>query len=676
MKNPLLQENFNTFAETPPFQDIMPEHFLPALEFWIEQAKGEIEILAQSSELPTFENTIESLEKIGKNVSQIASIFFNLHGANTNDELQQLAQEIAPKLTQYQNEILMNAQLFDKVKAVQENPPKNLSAEQKELLRRTFLSFKKNGALLSEIDKERLKEINKQLSEISLKFAQNVLAVTQNYNLQIKNESELSGLPEDVIAEAKQLAQEKDFDGWIFTLQAPSYLAFMKFADKRDLREKFYLANAQKAFGGNEYDNTAHIKDLIALRKERANLLGYNSFADMILEDRMAGSTEAVMEFLEDLLENATDKAWDELAELQELASLDGIEKIQNWDHAYYAEKLKSKLFDLDDEQLKPYFPIDKVLQGAFDISRKLFGIQFEQTNTISVYHKDVKTFLVKNEKEELIGILYTDFYPRDGKRSGAWKTSFRDNYYADQEKQIPLISIVCNLTKPTNDKPALLTFNEVTTLFHEMGHAIHALLADNQYSSLAGTNVLWDFVELPSQFFENYCYTDQGLKMISSHYKTGDSLPHDKVQKLRNFKKFLQGYQTLRQLGFALLDMHYHTTGLGVEDSIEEFESKVLSRTRLYPHIPQTAISPAFSHIFQGGYAAGYYSYKWAEVLDADAFAYFEENNIFDPEIALKYRSLLSSGGTIAPMELYEKFRGRKPSPKALLQRAGLLKQ
>ncbi|MDO5509747.1 MAG: M3 family metallopeptidase [Weeksellaceae bacterium] len=675
MENPLLEYNFNTFAETPPFERIQTEHFVPALEKWIDQARTELEAITNQEDAPTFENTVEALEKSGKNVGRVASIFFNLHGANTNDEMQKLAQEISPKLTAWQNEVVMNEKLFQRIHQVHENPKDTWDAERRELLRRTYLGFKKNGALLNDADKEQLKSINQRLAEISLKFAQNVLTVTQNYTLNITDEQDLSGLPEDVVSEAKEVAVQKGMEGWVFTLQAPSYLAFMKFADKRELREKLYKANAAKAFEGDEYDNTANVRELVKLRAERAKLLGYDSFADMVLEDRMAGSTEAVMDFLEDLRNHAADKAIEELKELQELAKADGVEEIQSWDHAYYAEKLKSKLFALDDEILKPYFPIESVLKGAFDIVEKLFGLRFVETYEINVYHPDVKSFLVKNENDELTGILYTDFYPRDGKRNGAWKTSYRDNYYDGDDKQIPLISIVCNFTKPTETKPALLTFNEVTTLFHELGHAIHALLADNKYSSLAGTNVLWDFVELPSQFFENYCYTDRGLKMISSHYKTGESLPAELVEKLRDFKQFLQGYQTLRQLGFALLDMHYHTGGLSQDEDIEAFESKVLSTVRLYPHTPKTAISPAFSHIFQGGYAAGYYSYKWAEVLDADAFAYFEEKDIFDQDTAQKYRTLLSSGGTVLPMELYENFRGRKPTSQALLKRAGLMK-
>ena len=676
MSNPLLQ-NF----DTAPFLQIENAHFLPAIQELIHKAKEEIKEITSNEDAPTFKNTLEALEYSGEQLDRVTSIFFNLNSAETNEEIQKLAQQISPLLTELSNDILLDEALFKRIKEIHDKRESlDLSGEQKMLLDKKYKSFSRNGANLSEGKKKELRKIDTALAKLSLDFGENVLAETNKFELHITDEKNLAGLPEGVIEAAAQTAEEKEKTGWIFTLDHPSYLPFITYADNRELRKKMAIAAGAKAFHGDALDNQENVLKIVKLRHERAELLGYKTHADFVLEERMAENPKKVETFLNDLLEKAKPAAIKEFHTLSQFAkSLDNIETLEKWDASYYSEKLKQKLFDLDDEKLKPYFELNKVIDGVFTVSNKLFGLSFEEVKDIEIYHKDVKTYRVTNTKNEEISILYADFHPREGKRNGAWMTSYKpqqrktkDNIEIDQR---PHISIVCNFTKPTSSKPSLLTFNEVTTLFHEFGHALHGMLADTKYPSLSGTNVYWDFVELPSQILENWCYEIEGLELFAFHYKTGELIPMEFVTKIKESSNFQEGMQTLRQLSFGLLDMGWHASNPSSIENVKEFESTIFENTQLYPDVAENCMSTAFSHIFQGGYSAGYYSYKWAEVLDADAFAYFKENGIFDKKIASKFKDfILSQGGTQDPMSLYIKFRGQKPSPKALLERAGLI--
>lgn len=673
--NPLLNQPFSTPYQTPPFSKFSTSDFTPAIKEAIVEAKREVSALVEKDEKPSFENTIEALSLSGEKLQRITSIFFNLNSAETNPEIQKIAQEVSPLLSEFSNDIILNEALFDKIKSVFDRQAEfDLIPEQKELLRKTYRRFTRNGANLKEKHKQKLREIDKKLSKLSLQFGENVLAETNDYTLVITNPDELTGLPDDVVAMARREADKREIDGWVFTLQMPSYLAFMKFADHRDLREKLYIANGAKAFQNNDRNNENIIIDIVQLRYQRAQLLGYKTHADFVLEERMAASPKKVIDFLDDLLEKSFGYAKKDVRFLADYArEKDGIEELMPWDHAYYAEKVKKEKFDLSDDELKPYFELKSVLNGAFTIAQKLYNIRFERNDTIDKYHPDIDVYEVKNTEDKTVGIFYTDFFPREGKRAGAWMTSYRDGSKIDGQHKIPQISIVCNFTEPTEDKPSLLTFNEVTTLFHEFGHALHGLLTDTIYAELAGTHVSWDFVELPSQFMENYCYEAEALSLFAQHYQTGEVIPQALIDKIVAASQFLEGYQMVRQISFGKLDMAWHASQISEIDSVDAFENKAFEGTQVYPKILGTNMSTAFSHIFQGGYAAGYYSYKWAEVLDADAFAYFKQNGIFDASTAAKFKKLLSSGGTVDAMKLYEEFRGRKPQQDALLKRAGI---
>ncbi|OFM83959.1 MULTISPECIES: M3 family metallopeptidase [Weeksella] len=670
MKNILL-ENF----DTPPFSKIHLNDYLPAFEKSIEQARAEILIIAEQKESPTFENTIDALENSGVQLDKISSIFFNLNSAETNDEMQQIAQEISPLLSEFSNDILLNEQLFERIKKVYEQKDQlELTDEQRYLLEQKYRAFARNGANLPKEKQVELKEISKELAQLSLTFGQNVLAETNAYTLHLTKEEDIQGLPEAVLAQAANTAKESGKDGWIFTLQAPSYIPFMKYNKNRERRKEMYLANGKKAFQDNEFNNEENVKKIITLRQQRANLLGYPTHAAYVLEERMAKSPENVLFFLHDLLGKAKPFAEKEIEELAAYAKkTENIDKLMPWDHSYFAEKLKQERFDFSEEELKPYFKLENVLDGAFAVANKLFGLRFEENHQVDVYHKDVQVFDVYRNDEK-ISLLYADFFPRAGKRSGAWMTSFQNGGVVNGERKLPQISIVCNFTPSTDSHPSLLNFMEVTTLFHEFGHALHGMLVNTHYPSLAGTNVFWDFVELPSQFYENFCYEPEALQLFAKHYQTGEIIPQELIDKMKKAANFLEGYQTIRQLSFGLLDMAYHATSDTIKSSIEVFEKESFASTQLYPIVENTNMSVSFSHIFQGGYSSGYYSYKWAEVLDADAFAYFKENGIFNQEIAQKFYTLLSSGGTVDPMTLYENFRGQKPSNEALLKRAGLV--
>ncbi len=666
----ILTEPFKTPHQTPPFNEIKNEDFLPAFKQLIAEAEQEINEITGNSEAPTFANTIEAMAYSGDQLDLAASIFFNLNSAETNDEIQKIAQEVSPLLTEFSSKISQNEKLFERIKTVYDEKVKyDLNEEQQTLLNETYKGFVRSGALLNEEDKKKLEKINMDLSVKSLQFGQNVLASTNAYFKHITDKEQLKGIPETILQQYAEEAKERNLDGYAITLQYPSYVPAMTYAENRELRRELALANGKKSFDGGELDNQNLIKELIKLRHEKAVLLGYENFADYVLEERMAQSPLKVEKFLKELLEKATPYALKEIEELKSLAKADGIDEMQSWDHSFYAEKLRKEKFNLNDEELKPYFQLEKVQEAVFGLAEKLFELTFVDRNDIPKYHEEVKTYEIF-EGENHKAILYADYHPRKGKRAGAWMTSYKSQFKKDGKNSRPQISVVCNFSKPTKETPSLLTFQEVTTLFHEFGHALHGVLADTQYPNLSGTSVKWDFVELPSQFLENYCYEPEFLKTFAKHYQTGEVLPDEKIQKISESKNFMEGYQTLRQLGFGLLDMAYHTKMDKVSD-IKTFETEETKATNLYPSNPETAMSPSFSHIFQGGYSAGYYSYKWAEVLDADAFQYFKENGIFNPEIAVKYKGLLSSGGTKDPMELYKNFRGSEPKVESLLKRA-----
>lgn len=675
MENPLLQK-FDTPFESVPFSQIKNGHYLPAFQIAIENAKQEIDAICQNSETPNFENTILALETSGEQLSRVSSIFFNMNSAETNPEIQKIAQEVSPMLSEFSNDIRLNPVLFQRVKTVYDQKDKlNLNAEQLRLLDKSYKNFSRNGANLSEAKKEKLRAIDKELAGLSVQFGQNALAETNAYSKNITNQSDLKGLPDYVIAEAKSQAEKRNQQGWTFTLQIPSYLPFMTYAENRELRKELYLAYSRKAFQDNEYNNEKNVMRIAELRLERANLLGYNTHADFVLEERMAKTPETVKDFLDDLLKKSKSFGLKDVQLLQDYAqSKDGISQLERWDHAYYAEKVKQEKFSLSEDELKPYFQLDKVVGGAFQVAEKLFGIQFKLRNDIDKYHEDVNVYEVLDDKGNHLALFYTDFFPREGKRAGAWMTDFRGQSNINGKMQRPHVSIVCNFTKPTADTPSLLTFSEVTTLFHEFGHALHGMLANSTYESLSGTNVLYDFVELPSQFMENFCYEPEVLELFAQHYKTGETIPQELVQKVRNASNYMEGYQTVRQLSFGLLDMAWHGENPLKVNSVETYENQAFEPTNVYPSVAGTNMSVSFSHIFNGGYSSGYYSYKWSEVLDADAFSYFKENGIFNPEVAKKFKTLLEKGGSVDPMDLYVEFRGQKPSNDALMKRAGFV--
>lgn len=670
--NPLLQS-----FDTAPFSKIKNEHFLPAISQLIDESRAEIETIAINDESPTFENTIEAMEFSGEKLGRATSIFFNLNSAETNPEIQKIAQEVSPLLTEFRNDLLLNEALFERIKTVyNQKEDLDLSKEQVMLLDKKYKAFSRNGANLSDDKKQDLRKIDTELSKLSLTFGEHVLEETNKFQLHVTDKNDLAGLPDGAIEAARHLAEESEKEGWIFTLDYPSYIPFMTYADNRELRKKLAMAFGAKGFHGDDLDNQEIVLKIVNLRYERSKLLGYRSHAHFVLEERMAESPEKVLAFLEDLKVKAKPAAEREFRELTEFAQkLDSINRLEKWDSSYYTEKLKQERFNLDDEKLKPYFELKNVISGVFTVAEKLYGLHFKEVDTIDKYHPDVKTYEVLDDNENLKAIFYADFHPRPGKRNGAWMTSFKPQKIQNGKNDRPHISIVCNFTKPTKTKPSLLTFNEVTTLFHEFGHALHGMLANTTYPSLSGTGVYWDFVELPSQILENWCYEKETLELFAKHYETGEMIPMEYVEKIKESANFMEGMATLRQLSFGLLDMAWHNGNpKGITD-VKAFEVAAFEDTQLYPDVLENCMSTSFSHIFQGGYSAGYYSYKWAEVLDADAFAYFKENGIFNRDIANKFKEfVLSKGGTEDPMDLYVKFRGQKPKPEALLERAGLL--
>ncbi|MCD2260472.1 M3 family metallopeptidase [Psychroserpens luteolus] len=673
----ILNSTFNTPYHTAPFSKIKNEDYLPAFLKAIEKARAEIDAITANTEAPNFENTIAALDFSGEELDRLSSLFFNLNSAETNDQIQKIAQEVSPLLSEFGNDITLNEDLFKRVKTIyKQKASLDLTVEEQTLLDKKYKSFSRNGANLSEDKKTQLRAIDKELSKLKLKFGENVLAETNNFEMHLTNEADLSGLPDGAKEAAQQLAESKGKKGWLITLDYPSYIPFMTYADNRELRKKLAIAAGAKAFKGNDLDNQDNVLQIVRLRHERANLLGYQTHAHFVLEERMAKTPETVETFLNELLDKAKPAAVREFNNLQEFAKdLDGIDQLQKWDGSYYSEKLKQKLFSLDDEQLKPYFKLENVIDGAFTIAERLYDLKFEEINTIDKYHEDVLTYKVTDTKGNLVSIFYADFFPRAGKRNGAWMTVYKPQYIKHDVNDRPHISIVCNFTKPTKSKPSLLTFNEVTTLFHEFGHALHGMLANTTYPSLSGTSVFWDFVELPSQVLENWCYEKEALELFATHYKTGEMIPMELIEKIKASATFHEGMQTLRQISFGLLDMSWHGQDPSSITSVKNHEKQAFEHTKLYPDVAENCMSTAFSHIFQGGYSSGYYSYKWAEVLDADAFEYFLEEGVFNKDVAKKFKDhVLSQGGIEDPMTLYKRFRGKEPQPDALLKRAGLI--
>jgi len=671
-ENPLLQA-----FDLAPFSQVRNEHFLPAFTQLISEARAEIEAIANNTETPTFENTIEAMEFSGNQLDRVSSLFFNLNSAETNDEIQQIAQEVSPLLTEFGNDVTLNPALFKRVKAVYESKDSlDLSPEQLTLLDNSYKGFSRNGANLTDEDKTTLREIDNKLSKLKLTYGENILAETNGYELHIEDEKDLAGLPEGVKEAAAQTAKAQGVEGWVFTLHFPSYGPFMKYAENRELRKKMAIAYGARAFGKNEFNNEKITLEIAKLRYQRANLLGYETHAHFVLEERMAMSPEKVNGFLNDMLTKSKPFAQKEFDQLAQFAKeLDGITDFMKWDSAYYSEKLKKKLFNLDDEQLKPYFKLENVIEGAFAVANKLFGLTFKKVDNIEKYHPEVETYEVYDANNELVSIFYGDYFPRPGKRNGAWMTSYKSQQIKNGKNERPHISNVCNFTKPTATKPSLLTFDEVTTLFHEFGHGLHGMLANTTYPSLSGTSVYWDFVELPSQILENWCYEKECLDLFAKHYETGETIPMEFVEKIKESANFMEGLATVRQLSFGLLDMSWHGQNPEGISDVKAHERKTFDKTSFTPDVAENCMSVAFSHIFNGGYSSGYYSYKWAEVLDADAFAFFKEKGIFDSETGKSFaENILSKGGTEHPMTLYKRFRGKEPNPDALLERAGLV--
>ncbi len=672
MKNPLLY-SFGTPLQSAPFSEIKPEHFIPAIEKDIKASLLAIDKITDQTAQPTFDNTINTLQNIGQLLERNSAILFNLNSAETSEEIQKITQQASPILTKFQNDVRLNQILFERIKTIYENREKeNLTTEQLTLLEKEFKGFVRNGALLSEDEKDILREIDTEKAQLSLSFGENVLADTNDFSLHVTDEKQLDGLPDQVKEMAAEIAKSKNKTGWVFTLDYPSYVPFMTYLEDRTLRREMSLAFGKRGFQKNDHNNSEIILKIIELRKKRAELLGYESHANFVLEERMAGSEENVNNFLEDLFNKALPAARKEWEQLESFAKENlNLNQLEKWDTAFVSEKLKQVQLDLDEQLLKPYFPLEKVKLGLFEIVGKLYGLSFKKNQDIEGYHEEVDVYEVFNSQGNFHALLYTDFFPREGKRNGAWMTSYR----SQKKGQRPHISIVCNFSKPTASLPSLLTFQEVTTLFHEFGHALHGILADTTYGALSGTSVFWDFVELPSQIMENWCYEEEALKLFAKHYETDDVIPMKYIEKIKKVAHFQQGLQTLRQLGFGFLDLSYHNKKATEIKNIKEHEKKILDRVQFLDDYPENSTSTAFSHIFQGGYSAGYYSYKWAEVLDADAFELFLEKGIFDIETSKSFKeNILSKGGTEHPMTLYKRFRGKAPDPKALLKRAGLV--
>lgn len=676
MKNPLLAE-WKTPYCTPPFDLIETKHFLPAVEEAIKIANDEIIAITDNAELPTFDNTVFALEKAGEILGRITSILFNLNSAETNKELQVVTQEISPLLTRFSNDITMNEKLFGRiVKIFEKKELSGFNTEQKILLERKYRNFILGGAGLKGADRERFREVSEELATLSLKFDENVLEETNSYELHLTDKEDLIGLPESLTEMAASEAEKRGKKGWVFTLHYPSYVPFMQYAGKRILREKMLKAYSKRGFNGNEFDNSENVLKIVNLRLELSNILGFRNFAAMVLGDRMADSVEKVETFLDELYTASKPAAFRDLNNLQVFADENGLnDQLRRWDWAYYSEKLKKERYDIDDEILKPFFMLEKVETAIFELAYDLYGLRFSLNKTIPLYHTGVKCYEVFDRDNTFLSILYLDYHPREGKSGGAWMTSYRDQKMEGGIDTRPFISIVTNFTKPSDSRPSLLSFNELTTFLHEFGHALHGMLTRCTYESLSGTSVSRDFVELPSQFMENFAFEKEWLDKWAKHFETGAKLPAELIKKIKEALTFNEGYSCYRQLSFGFLDMAWHSITRPFGGSISGFEKAAMEKTELFPSVEGLNMSASFGHIFGGGYAAGYYGYKWAEVLDADAFSYFTENGIFNSETAASFRrNILEKGGTEKPHDLYIKFRGKEPSTEALLKRSGLI--
>jgi peptidyl-dipeptidase Dcp len=674
--NPFFSK-YKTPHGTIPFDQIKLEHYMPAFEEGIKQADADIDAIVGNSATPTFDNTILPLEKAGEMLDRVSSAFYNLLSSESNDEMMEISQQVQPLLSAHQNNIKLNTKLFERIKQVYDNQDKfNLNAEQKRLLKKTYESFESNGATLSEADKAKYRALSQELGQLTLQFGQNALKATNAFELYL-TEEETAGLPQGFKDACALAAQQKGKEGYLVTLSATSYVPFMKYSSRRDLREKLYRAYNSRCTSG-EYDNTDIIRRIAATRLAIAQLLGKQTYADQALEKRMAQNPDNVYALLNQLLEAYRPTALQEIKEIQGFAI--GFEgkaiELMPWDFSYYSEKLKDAKYEINDEMLKPYFPLESVKKGVFGLATRLYGITFKKNTKVQVYHPEVEAFEVFDKDGKYLAMLYTDFHPRAGKRAGAWMSEFKGQWIDGKENSRPHVTIVMNFTRPTADKPALLTYDETNTFLHEFGHALHGIFANTTYESMSGTNVYRDFVELPSQLMENFMSKKEFLDTFAAHYETGETIPVELIEKIKSSANYNVGYACLRQLGFGLLDMAYHTTTAPIEGDLAQFEQQALGRTQLLPVVDGTLTGGTFSHIFSGGYAAGYYSYKWAEVLDADAFAAFEANGIFNTETAQSFRdNVLSRGGTEEPMDLYKRFRGQEPTIDALMRRDGIVK-
>ncbi len=675
--NPFFEE-WNTPFQTPPFSKIKNEHFLPALKEGIRQSRADLDAIINKTEPPTFQNTIAALEKSGKLLTKVTRVFFNLTGANTNDELQKVAEIITPELTKLNNDIYLNEKLYQRIKTVYEQRESlNLNKEELRLLENYYTDFTRAGIGLSEEKKKRLREINEQLSSLQLKFGDNLRKETNAIALVIDNEEDLAGLPDAVIKAAKELAEANGMAGkWAFNLQRPSWTPFLQYSTKRNLREKIYKAYINRGNNNNDFDNKEIIKEIVKLRIEKAKLLGYETYAHFKLERNMAKTPDNVLRFLNELWLPSINQAKAEAEEMQKLIEQEGENfKLAAWDWWFYAEKVKKAKYDLDEEMLRPYFKMENVRQGAFDVASRLFGIKFIKRNDIEVYDSDVEVYEVQEADGALVGILYTDYYPRNGKRAGAWMSYYRGQSSIDGEMIYSLVVNVGNFTKPTSDKPALLSFDDVNTLFHEFGHALNGLFGRSTYPGSKRSPV--DFIELPSQIMENWASHPDVLKMYAKHYQTNEPIPDELIEKIQNSQYFNKGFEQTEYLAASFLDMNWHTLKEPVEIDVLSFEENSLNKIGLIPEIASRYQSTNFNHIFGGdGYSAGYYGYSWAAVLDADAFEAFLETDLFDLNVAKSFREhILEKSGSDDPMELYKKFRGREPKVDALLKRLGFKK-
>ena len=678
-ENPLVKE-WNTPFQTPPFNSIKTEHYKPAMLYAIEQAKQEVNAIIVNRARPDFENTIVALERAGGLLNRISGVFFNINECMTSDQLQQIYMEIIPDLTAYGNDVSMNPLLFAKVKEVYDQRDDiALTTEQRMLLEKTYKSFIRSGALLEGAAKEEYRKVSEELSMLTNQYQMNVLAEQNAFFLNITNKKDLAGLPDYVIAAAREEAKARKQKGWTFTLQYPSFSPFMQYADNRDLREKMWRASAFEANNNNDKDNKEIARKIANLRLRMAQLLGYSSYAEYALEERMAQNPQTVNKFINDLFEASMPFAEKEMKEVQDYANAHGfVGQIQRWDFSYWSEKLKNDKYAMDPSMFKPYFKLENVKKGVFDLADRLYNIEFRENKQIEKYHPDVTVYEVYDKADgKFLAVLYMDFFPRESKRSGAWMTAFREQYIDENGNDVrPLIQLVCNFTKPTSKEPSLLTFDEVNTFLHEFGHCLHGIFASGTYQSISGTSVYRDFVELPSQIMENFATEKEFLDMFAVHYKTGEKIPQELIDKLIASQRYLAGYMSVRQLSFGMIDMAWHTITSPYTGDVIAMEKNAIAKTELMPVVENSVMTTSFGHIFAGGYAAGYYGYKWAEVLDADAFAAFKETGIFNREVSTSFRkNILSQGGKKHPMELYKAFRGHEPTNEALLRRCGFIK-